>query len=58
MTELRFKHDGGSAEAQGSRLGFNVCVAPSSVKLSVLEFSERTEWVRSRGRSTDKRELD
>ena len=47
MMELRFKHDGGSAESQGSRLGFNVCVAPSSVKLGVLEFTERTELVRS-----------
>ena len=27
-------------ELQGSRLGFNVCVAPSSVKLGVLEFAE------------------
>ena len=27
-------------ELQDSRLGFNVCVAPSSVKLGVLEFTE------------------
>ena len=27
-------------ELQGSRLSFNVCVAPSSVKLGVLEFME------------------
>ena len=27
-------------ELQGSRLGFNVCVASSSVKLGVLEFME------------------
>ena len=27
-------------EAQSSGLGFNVCVAPSSVKLGVLEFTE------------------
>ena len=40
MSELRFKYDGVRTELQGSRLGFNVCVAPSSVKLSVLEFTE------------------
>ena len=34
MSELRFKYDGVCTELQGSRLGFNVCVAPSSVKLS------------------------
>ena len=27
-------------ELQGSRLGFNICVVPSSVKLGVLEFTE------------------
>ena len=40
MSELRFKYDGVCTELQDSRLGFNVCVAPSSVKLSVLEFTE------------------
>ena len=40
MSELRFRYDGVRTELQGSRLGFNVCVAPSSVKLSVLEFTE------------------
>ena len=40
MSELRFKYDGVRTELQGSRLGFNVCVAPSSVKLGVLEFIE------------------
>ena len=40
MSELRFKYDGVRMELQGSRLGFNVCVAPLSVKLSVLEFTE------------------
>ena len=40
MSELLFKYDGVSMELQGSRLGFNVCVAPSSVKLGVLEFAE------------------
>ena len=40
MSELRFKYDGVHTELQGSRLGFNVCVAPLSVKLSVLEFTE------------------
>ena len=27
-------------ELQGSRLGFNVCVVPLSVKLDALEFTE------------------
>ena len=40
MSELQFKYDGVRMELQDSRLGFNVCVAPSSVKLSVLEFTE------------------
>ena len=40
MSELRFKYDRVCTELQGSRLGFNVCVVPSSVKLSVLEFTE------------------
>ena len=40
MSELRFKYNGVHMELQGSRLGFNVCVVPSSVKLSVLEFME------------------
>ena len=40
LSELRFRYDGVHTELQGSRLGFNVCVAPSSVKLSVLEFTE------------------
>ena len=40
MSELRFKYDGVRMELQGSRLGFNICVAPSSVKLGVLEFME------------------
>ena len=40
MSELRFRYDGVRTELQDSRLGFNVCVAPSSVKLSVLEFTE------------------
>ena len=37
---LRFKYGRVRMELQGSRLGFNVCVAPSSVKLGVLEFTE------------------
>ena len=40
MSELQFKYDGVRMELQGSRLGFNVCVAPLSVKLGVLEFME------------------
>ena len=40
MSELRFRYDGVRTELQGSRLGFNVCVVPSSVKLGVLEFTE------------------
>ena len=40
MLELQFKYNGVRTELQGSRLGFNICVAPSSVKLSVLEFTE------------------
>ena len=40
LSELRFKYDRVRMELQGSRLGFNVCVVPSSVKLSVLEFTE------------------
>ena len=40
MSELRFRYDGVRMELQSSRLGFNICVAPSSVKLSVLEFTE------------------
>ena len=40
MSELRFKYDRVHMELQGSRLGFNICVAPSSVKLGVLEFME------------------
>ena len=38
ISELRFKYDRVRMELQGSRLGFNVCVVPSSVKLGVLEF--------------------
>ena len=45
MLELRFKYDGVRMELQSSRLGFNVCVAPSSVKLGVLEFTEDRSWV-------------
>jgi hypothetical protein len=37
-TGLRFKC-GNRTELQVSGLGFNVCVAPSSVKLGVLEFT-------------------
>ena len=37
MTELQFKYDGVHMELQGSRLGFNVCVVPSSVKLRDAE---------------------
>ena len=37
---LQFKYDGVHMELQGSRLGFNISVAPSSVKLGVLEFME------------------
>ena len=40
MSELQFRYNGVHMELQGSRLGFNVCVAPSSVKLGVLEFTE------------------
>ena len=40
MSELRFKYDRVHTGLQGSRLGFNICVAPSSVKLGVLEFTE------------------
>ena len=40
LLELQFKYDGVHMELQGSRLGFNVCVAPSSIKLDVLEFME------------------
>ena len=40
MSELQFKYGGVCTELQGSRLGFNICVAPSSVKLGVLEFME------------------
>ena len=40
MLELQFKYNGVCTELQGSRLGFNVCVAPSSVKLGVLKFME------------------
>ena len=40
MSELRFRYNGVCTELQGSRLGFNVCVAPLSVKLGVLEFTE------------------
>ena len=40
MLELRFKYNGVRMELQGSRLGFDVCVVPSSVKLGVLEFTE------------------
>ena len=47
MSELRFKYDGARTELQDSRLGFNVCVAPSSVKLSVLEFVGGSELERS-----------
>ena len=43
MSELRFKYDRVRTELQGSRLGFNVCVAPSSVKLSVLEVGVGSE---------------
>ena len=45
MSELQFKYDGARTELQDSRLGFNVCVAPSSVKLGVLEFTEDRSWV-------------
>ena len=44
-SELQFRYDGVRTELQGSRLGFNVCVAPSSVKLGVLEFTEDRSWV-------------
>ena len=40
MSELQFKYDRARMELQGSRLGFNICVVPSSVKLGVLEFTE------------------
>ena len=40
ILELQFKYDGVHMELQGSRPGFNICVAPSSVKLGVLEFTE------------------
>ena len=40
MSELQFKYDGARTELQDSRLGFNVCVAPLSVKLGVLAFME------------------
>ena len=43
ISELQFKYDGVRMELQGSRLGFNVCVAPLSVKLGVLEFMEHQE---------------
>ena len=33
---LQFKYDGVHMELQGSRLGFNISVAPSSVKLGVI----------------------
>ena len=45
MLELRFKYDGVFTELQGSRLGFNICVAPSSVKLGVLGFTGYQSWV-------------
>ena len=44
-SELRFRYNRVRTELQGSRLGFNVCVAPSSVKLGVLEFTEDRSWV-------------
>ena len=40
MSELRFRYNRVRMELQGSRLGFNVCVVPLSVKLGVLEFME------------------
>ena len=40
ISELQFKYNGVRTELQGSRLGFNICVVPSSVKLGVLEFTE------------------
>ena len=40
MLELRFKYDGVRTELQGSRLDFNICVVPLSVKLGVLVFME------------------
>ena len=40
MLELQFKYDRVRMELQGSRLGFNIFVVPSSVKLGVLEFTE------------------
>jgi len=46
MSELRFKYGEDRTELQGSELGFNVCVAPSSVKLGVLEFAEMVGVVR------------
>ena len=45
MSELQFKYNRDRTELQGSRLGFNVCVAPSSVKVDVLEFTEDRSWV-------------
>ena len=39
ISELRFKYDRVRMELQGSRLGFNVCVVPSSVKLGVFHIS-------------------
>ena len=44
-SELRFRYNAVHMELWGSRLGFNVCVAPSSVKLVVLEFTEDWSWV-------------
>ena len=32
-------------QRQGSRLGFNVCVVPLSVKLGVLEFYGGWSWI-------------
>ena len=46
MLELRFKYDGVCMELQGSRLGFNIYVAPSSVKLGVLGFMGYQSLVR------------
>ena len=40
MPELQFRYNGVFMELQDSRLGFNICVMPSSVKLGVLEFIE------------------
>ena len=42
-SELRLRYDGVHTELQGSRLGFNICVAPSSVKLGVLEVGSEVD---------------